>query len=56
MPAWSLDVIENMGRGKREYWVQFCRAAYERKEKKNSDLISKLAEHAAGLLGARRRK
>ena len=56
MPAWSLDVIRGLGRSEREYWVQFCRAVYERRDKRTSDLITKLAEHAANLLGNRHRK
>lgn len=56
MPAWSLDVIRGLGRSERAYWVQFCRALYDRKEKRTSDLITKLADHAANLLGNRRRR
>lgn len=56
MPAWSLDVIRGLGRSERKYWVQFTRALYERKEKRMSDLITKLAERATALLGRHSRR
>lgn len=55
-PAWPADIIRNLGHSEREYWVQWGKALYERKEKRTSDLISKLAEYAANLLGVRRRR
>lgn len=56
MPSWPLDVIRNLGRSERRYWVQFARAAHERREKKTGDLITKLVERADQLLGPRRRR
>jgi len=56
MPAWSPADIRGLGRSEREYWVQFTRAVYERKEKRTSDLITKLAERAAALLSPRNRR
>lgn len=53
---WTLDAIKGLGRSEREYWVRFTRAVYERKEKRMSDLITKLAERAASLLSPRNRR
>lgn len=53
---WTLDAIKGLGRSEREYWVRFTRAVYERKEKRMSDLITKLAERAASLLSSRNRR
>lgn len=55
-PAWPPDVIRNLGRSERQYWVQFGQAMFERKEKRLADLITKLAERATQLLSPRRRK
>jgi hypothetical protein len=45
-----------MGRSEREYWVQFGRAAHERRDKRLSDLIAKLVERADHLLRPGRRR
>lgn len=56
MPSWPIDVIRNLGRSEREYWVQFAKASYERREKRTSDLIGKLVERAGQLLAPGRRR
>lgn len=48
--------MQQLGRSERKYWVQFGSAMHERKDKRVSDLITKLTEHAGSLFSGRRRK